>query len=85
MSQKWDARLIWVNHMDDIKIAFLKLIFIHYQKYDKMINPGVTSLWLPNKKYTYIVKLSKFSSAEVPFCIKLHQCGLTPKVWKQKV
>ena len=25
------------------------------------------------------------SATEAPFCIKFHQCGSTPKVWKQKV
>ena len=28
---------------------------------------------------------TKFSATEAPFCIKLRRCGLTPKVWKQKI
>ena len=28
---------------------------------------------------------TKFSATEAPFSIKLHKCGSTPNVWKQKV
>ena len=38
-------------------------------------------LLLPWTKHNY----TKFSATEVHFCIKLHQCGSTPKLWKQKI